>query len=102
MGPTDLVKITFDSVLSNIVSFYQHKFKARNFSKLPLLCFKCRKWGLGSIYCTSSKKIGFCEQNHTLKDCKKQGNPKCIDCFCLHVTGTKHCEFYKATKIKYF
>ena len=71
------------------------RISVRQYVPLPMRCFKCQKFGHGSMRCKSIKTIcGRCTGEHDSKDCKL--TPKCMNCSGDHPSyDRKNCESYK-------
>ena len=71
------------------------RISVRPYVPLPMRCFKCQKFGHGSMRCKSIKTIcGRCTGEHDSKDCKL--TPKCMNCSGDHPSYDRNnCESYK-------
>ena len=71
------------------------RIEVRPYVPNPMRCFKCQKFGHGSMRCKSSKTIcGRCTGEHDSKDCKL--TPKCVNCSGNHPSFDRdNCDSYK-------
>ena len=70
------------------------RISVRPYVPLPMRCFKCQKFGHGSMRCKSIKTIcGRCTGEHDSKDC--QLTPKCVNCSGDHTSYDRNCDIYK-------
>lgn len=103
MSPSTSVKITFLSQrLPNYIVVHSVRSEIFPFISRPVICLNCMRYGHRAVGCRGKKRCGACGNPHDIKECQRDGPPKCLHCNGEHVTTDFHnCEEYKnQTEIK--
>ncbi|KAH9363769.1 hypothetical protein HPB48_010114 [Haemaphysalis longicornis] len=72
------------SVLSNTTSSIRRL-------RLPMQCFNCQSFGHEAPSCTSSTRCRFCGGPHVYTECKRRGEPECVNCHERHASTFWRC-----------
>ena len=77
------------------------KFYVEEYCKPPIQCRTCKGFGHIAAKCVSSRKCGFCSEEHHENDCSNkqiQQALKCANCNQNHSAYYRGCHIYKQVK----
>ncbi|XP_077544765.1 uncharacterized protein LOC144157923 [Haemaphysalis longicornis] len=80
-----------DRPLPSSVTIDKISYQVTRRLRLPMQCFNCQSFGHEAPSCTSSTRCRFCGGPHVYTECKRRGEPECVNCHERHASTFWRC-----------
>ena len=75
-------------------------FRVKEYSRPPMRCYKCQRYGHAAAACRGDRRCGKCGGNHEFAECSAT-EAKCCNCGGNHITSFRGCEHHvRATEVE--